>query len=86
LRDDIPGVFYPGFWGCFGGAVAPGEEPLAALRRELREELEFEAGACTKLLSLDFDLSGMSGGKSYRHYYLVSATAAEINRCTRAPP
>jgi hypothetical protein len=19
LRDDIPRIFYPGFWGCFGG-------------------------------------------------------------------
>ena len=21
LRDDKPGIFYPGHWGCFGGAV-----------------------------------------------------------------
>ncbi len=25
-RDDIPGIFYPGHWGCFGGAVAAGEK------------------------------------------------------------
>ena len=25
LRDDIPRIFYPGHWGCFGGAVGPDE-------------------------------------------------------------
>jgi 8-oxo-dGTP pyrophosphatase MutT (NUDIX family) len=80
LRDDIPRIFYPGFWGCFGGAVAPDEEPIAALRRELLEELEFEATNCTKLLSLNFDLCAINGRTNYRHYYLVTATEEEIGR------
>jgi hypothetical protein len=25
LRDDIPGIFYPGHWSCFGGAIHPGK-------------------------------------------------------------
>ena len=40
LRDDIPRIFYPGHWGCFGGAVGSGEDGLVALQRELAEELE----------------------------------------------
>src|SRR5262252_4231561 len=28
LRDDIPRIFYPGHWGCFGGAVSAGEDAL----------------------------------------------------------
>ena len=43
LRDDIPGIWYPGHWGLFGGAFDTGEEEIAALRRELREELELQA-------------------------------------------
>jgi 8-oxo-dGTP pyrophosphatase MutT (NUDIX family) len=42
LRDDKPGIWYPGHWGCFGGAADPGEEAVATLRRELREELALE--------------------------------------------
>ncbi len=80
LRDDIPRIFYPGFWGCFGGAVTSGEEPVAALRRELREELEFELRDCHKILSLDFDLGGINGKKHYRHYYLATTTQAESGR------
>ena len=45
LRDDIPRIFYPGHWGCFGGAVGPGESGLIALRRELEEELEMQIQA-----------------------------------------
>src|SRR6266481_8073098 len=39
LRDSNPDIFYPDHWGCFGGAVDPGEAPAAALVRELGEEL-----------------------------------------------
>jgi 8-oxo-dGTP pyrophosphatase MutT (NUDIX family) len=80
LRDDIPRIFYPGFWGCFGGAVSAGEEPLTALRRELHEELEFAPKDCAKIFSLDFDLSGVTGRKNYRHYYVTSTTEAEVDR------
>jgi 8-oxo-dGTP pyrophosphatase MutT (NUDIX family) len=47
LRDDIPGIVYPGHWGFFGGHLEPGEDPEQALRRELVEEIEYEAGVLT---------------------------------------
>lgn len=41
LRDDIPGIFYPGHWALFGGHIEPGESPDAAIRRELLEEIGY---------------------------------------------
>jgi 8-oxo-dGTP pyrophosphatase MutT (NUDIX family) len=41
LRDDIPGIRYPGHWGLFGGHLEPGESPEIAMRRELLEEICF---------------------------------------------
>lgn len=41
LRDDIPGIFYPGHWGFFGGHLDPGETPEAAVKRELWEEINY---------------------------------------------
>jgi 8-oxo-dGTP pyrophosphatase MutT (NUDIX family) len=41
LRDDIPGIAYPGHWGFFGGHLDPGETPTEAVRRELLEEIGY---------------------------------------------
>lgn len=43
LRDDFPGLHLADHWGLFGGAIEAGEDPAAALRRELVEELAFHA-------------------------------------------
>lgn len=42
LRDDKPDIPYPNCWGTFGGQVEVVETPEEAIRREVREELEYE--------------------------------------------
>jgi len=41
LRDNIPNIFYPGFWGFFGGHIEPGESPEEAVVREIAEEIGY---------------------------------------------
>ncbi|HAG85331.1 MAG TPA: NUDIX hydrolase [Cyanobacteria bacterium UBA12227] len=41
LRDNIPGILYPGCWGFFGGHLEPGEEPEEGMKRELLEEISY---------------------------------------------
>lgn len=80
LRDDIPRIFYPGHWGCFGGAVGPGEEGLPALHRELAEELEMQTSAADEFIKLNFDLTKLGQKQCYRTYYDIKVTEAEVSR------
>lgn len=80
LRDDIEGIFYPDHWGCFGGAVDRGEKPPQALRRELKEELEFDAGAFEEFTRFDFDFSRLGQKQVFRIYYEVPVTFSAYSR------
>ena len=80
LRDNIPNIFYPGHWGCFGGAVEPGESPLRALKRELVEELEFTAKRPSRFTRFQYDLKRFGRGKIDRIYYEVLVTREEFKR------
>ncbi len=41
LRDNKPNLSFPGAWTLLAGSAEAGEEPLAAMRRELEEEIEY---------------------------------------------
>ncbi len=42
LRDNKPGIPFPGYWDLIGGHVEEGETPEEALVREVKEELDIE--------------------------------------------
>jgi len=79
-RDDKPDIWYPDHWGCFGGAVDPGEEPLTALRRELYEELELEFDEAEYFTRFDFDLSQLGAPRYYRMFYVVRVSPTQRAR------
>ena len=80
LRDDRPEIIYPGHWACFGGAVRPGETPLDTLRRELREELEFEISSAKEFAKFEFDVSAAGRGRFFRMYFEVPVSPEHVGR------
>ena len=54
LRDNNPRVLFPGHWSFFGGAIEKNETQIAALRRELREEIEFSPKKITRYIRFIF--------------------------------
>ena len=71
LRDDIPGIIYPGQWGLFGGHIELGETPDVAVKRELLEEIGYTPPTLSK-----FDC--YPDTKVVRHVYHAPLTV-ELN-------
>lgn len=77
-RDDIQGIFYPGYWGFFGGAIEPGESAEEALVREVREELAFEVRDMRYFTKVVFDFEFAGIGMLDRFFFEVDMAGAEL--------
>jgi 8-oxo-dGTP pyrophosphatase MutT (NUDIX family) len=78
LRDQKSGIFYPGHWGLFGGAVDAGESAEGTLRRELREELGLAINSIRYFteLTFDFDFAGL--GRLWRRVFEVPLDGSAV--------
>jgi 8-oxo-dGTP pyrophosphatase MutT (NUDIX family) len=79
LRSQKPGIFYPGHWGLFGGAVDPGETADAALSRELWEELGIEIAHAEYFTEFTFDFGFCGHGRVWRRYYTIEIASSSVD-------
>lgn len=54
LRDNNPGILYPGHWAFFGGHLEVGESPQACVQRELLEEIGYAPQGLTLFQRYEF--------------------------------
>ena len=79
LRSERPGIFYPGHWGLFGGALDAGENFEAGLKRELKEELGSDIGTGCYFTEFTFDFGFRGMGKITRRYFEITLPAARVD-------
>lgn len=79
LRDQKPGIFYPGHWGLFGGAIDDGEVPESALIRELAEELQLSIESARYFTEFTFDFACHGGRRVLRRYFEVGIPATALS-------
>tara|TARA_Y100000816_G_C25810465_1_gene424254 strand:+ start:159 stop:587 length:429 start_codon:yes stop_codon:yes gene_type:complete len=77
-RDNKKNIFFPNFWGVFGGTVDPKETKEKAVIRELREEISLEMHLKKKIFSSYFN-SEIFKKKRDRTYYLCSFKSKNFN-------
>jgi len=80
LRDQKPGIFFPGHWGLFGGATDAGESPETSLRRELAEELKLAVEELRYFTEFEFDFAFCGLGRFKRRFYEVSIRESSLSQ------
>ena len=82
LRDAKPTIFFPQHWGCFGGAVEPGETDDDCLARELQEELDLDLSRCAvrHFTTFTFDFGFAGGSVIHRAFFEVRVADALLTR------
>ena len=82
LRDIKSDIFIPGHWGCFGGAIEPGESELETLSRELQEELghSIDTAKAAYFTRLHFDFGFAGHGTISRTYFEIRIAVELIPR------
>jgi 8-oxo-dGTP pyrophosphatase MutT (NUDIX family) len=80
LRDPKPTIVLPGHWGLFGGTIEAGETGEDAVRRELREELEYAAREVRAFTEMDVVLPYAKPRRDRISVYAVPIAADDVDR------
>ena len=68
LRDNKKNVYFPNFWGVFGGRVEKTEAYHQALEREIKEETNLIVTVSRMILSVNFKMIGLKKKRNIAYY------------------
>jgi 8-oxo-dGTP diphosphatase len=77
-RDDKAGIWFPGSWSLFGGAIEAGETPGYALGRELAEEINFVPQEMRYFTQIAWDFARGGLGIKLRYTFEVPISFDEV--------
>jgi 8-oxo-dGTP pyrophosphatase MutT (NUDIX family) len=79
-RDDDPAIWFPNYWGLFGGAREPNETLVDTLRREIKEEISFEISEMKYFIELATDLNNIGGRVHHAAYFEVPIEECDVDK------
>jgi len=68
LRDNKKNIFFPNFWGLFGGSLSKNETHQRAVEREISEETNLIVKATRKILSVNFSIITLKKKRKIVYY------------------
>jgi len=68
LRDNKKNIFFPNYWGLFGGRIDSGEMYIDAIKREIREELNLNVRIEKNILNTDYSVIGLTKKRKLVYY------------------
>ena len=68
LRDNKKNIFFPNFWGLFGGSLNKNETHKKAVEREIQEETNLIVKAARKILSVNFSMITLKRKRQIVYY------------------
>mgnify|MGYP001227266453 FL=1 len=68
LRDNKKNIFFPNFWGLFGGSLNKNETHKKAVEREIKEETNLIVKAARKILSVNFSMITLKRKRQIVYY------------------
>ena len=68
LRDNKKNVYYPNFWGLFGGGLNENETHKKCLEREINEETNLLVKATKDILSVNFNMINLKKKRQISYY------------------
>ena len=68
LRDNKENIFFPGFWGLFGGRQDNNEKEKLAVKREVKEETNLNVLISSQILSVNFHMIGLKKKRKITYF------------------
>lgn len=68
LRDNKKNIYFPNFWGLFGGRLDKNETYVKALEREIKEEINLIVEMKKKILSTTYNMVGLKKKRKMIYY------------------
>ena len=68
LRDNKKNIFFPNYWGLFGGRLHMGEKYENCIRREIKEEINLNIKVVKKIVSVNYSMIGLTKERDLNYY------------------